>query len=79
MLSAARPRSVFGKDFVEQVKAMGVQQLLSAPRCPWQRAYVERLIGSIRFVSFLKSACPISMPRSTCCDLAREACPNTSL
>jgi len=22
--------------------------VLSAPRCPWQRAYVERLIGSIR-------------------------------
>src|SRR5262249_29155857 len=28
--------------------AMGIQQVLSAPRCPWQRAYVERLIGSIR-------------------------------
>ena len=27
---------------------MGIQQVLSAPRSPWQRAYVERLIGSIR-------------------------------
>jgi putative transposase len=39
---------IFGREFVEQVKAMGVKQVLSAPRSPWQRTYVERLIGSIR-------------------------------
>ena len=39
---------IFGQDFVHQVKAMGIEQVLSAPRSPWQRAYVERLIGSIR-------------------------------
>jgi len=39
---------IFGREFIEQVKAMGVKQVLSAPRSPWQRAYVERLIGSIR-------------------------------
>jgi putative transposase len=39
---------IFGKDFVDQVKAQGIKQVLSAPRSPWQRAYVERLIGSIR-------------------------------
>ena len=27
---------------------MDIHELLSAPRSPWQRAYVERLIGSIR-------------------------------
>ena len=27
---------------------MGIKQVLSAPRSPWQRAYVERLIGTIR-------------------------------
>jgi putative transposase len=27
---------------------MGIKQVLSAPRSPWQRAYIERLIGSIR-------------------------------
>ena len=27
---------------------MGIQEVLSAPRAPWQRAYVERVIGSIR-------------------------------
>jgi putative transposase len=39
---------IFGPEFVEQVKVMGIQQVLSAPRSPWQRAYVERVIGSIR-------------------------------
>ena len=39
---------IFGGDFVEQVKAMGIKQVLSAPRSPWQRAYVERVIGTIR-------------------------------
>ncbi len=39
---------IFGYDFVKQVKDMGIQEVLSAPRGPWQRAYVERVIGSIR-------------------------------
>ena len=39
---------IFGHEFIAQVKALGIQQVLSAPRSPWQRAYVERLIGSIR-------------------------------
>jgi transposase InsO family protein len=39
---------IFGKDFVGQVKAMGIQQVLSAPRSPGQRAYVERVIGTMR-------------------------------
>jgi putative transposase len=39
---------IFGHDFVQQVKAMGIEQVLSAPRSPWQRAYIERVIGTIR-------------------------------
>jgi transposase InsO family protein len=27
---------------------MKIEEVLSAPRSPWQRAYIERLIGSIR-------------------------------
>jgi len=30
------------------VKVMGIKEVLSAPRSPWQRAYVERVIGTIR-------------------------------
>ena len=29
-------------------KAMGIDEVLTAPRSPWQNAYAERLIGSIR-------------------------------
>jgi putative transposase len=39
---------IFGKDFVNQVKVMGITQVLSTPRSPWQRAYVYWLIGTIR-------------------------------
>ena len=40
--------AIFGDDFREQVRDMGICEVLSAPRSPWQRAYVERVIGSIR-------------------------------
>src|SRR6516162_2750453 len=39
---------IFGQEFMKQVKAMGIKQVQSAPRSPWQRAYVERVIGTIR-------------------------------
>ena len=39
---------IFGPEFRKQVKAFGIKQVLSAPRSPWQRAYVERVIGTIR-------------------------------
>jgi transposase InsO family protein len=39
---------IFGVDFVKQVKAMGIKQVLAAPQSPWQRAYIERVIGTIR-------------------------------
>jgi len=39
---------IFGQEFVNQVKAMGIEQVLGAPRSPWQRAHIERLIGRIR-------------------------------
>ena len=39
---------VFGGEFRKDVKAMGIKEVLSAPRSPWQRAYVERMIGTIR-------------------------------
>jgi putative transposase len=39
---------IFGDTFREQVKDMNIEEVLSAPRSPWQRAYVERVIGSIR-------------------------------
>jgi transposase InsO family protein len=40
--------SIFGHDFAQQLQAMGIQQVLSTPHAPRQRAYIERLIGTIR-------------------------------
>ena len=39
---------IFGDNFTRQVQDMGIEQVLSAPRSPWQRAYIERIIGTIR-------------------------------
>jgi transposase InsO family protein len=39
---------IFGHTFVDQVTAMGMSEVLSTPGSPWQRAYIERVIGSIR-------------------------------
>jgi transposase InsO family protein len=39
---------IFGDDFTRQVQDMGIREVLAAPRSPWQRTYVERVIGSIR-------------------------------
>jgi hypothetical protein len=37
---------IFGDDFRKQVKAMSIKEVLAAPRSRWQRAYVERVIGT---------------------------------
>jgi len=39
---------IYGQEFRKQVEVMNIKEVLSAPRSPWQRAYVERMIGSIR-------------------------------
>jgi transposase InsO family protein len=39
---------IFGADFSKQVEDLGIEEVLSTPRSPWQRAYIERVIGSIR-------------------------------
>jgi transposase InsO family protein len=39
---------IFGDAFSKQVQDMAIEEVLSAPRSPWQRAYVERVIGTIR-------------------------------
>jgi hypothetical protein len=38
----------YGQDFRKQVDGMGIAEVVSAARSPWQNAYVERVIGSIR-------------------------------
>jgi transposase InsO family protein len=38
----------YGMIFREQVSAMRIQEVLTAPRSPWQNPFAERMIGSIR-------------------------------
>ena len=38
----------YGQSFRSTVTAMGVEEVVTAPRSPWQNPYVERLIGSGR-------------------------------
>jgi len=39
---------IYGDRFRSRVKSLGIEEVLTAPRSPWQSPYVERLIGSIR-------------------------------
>jgi transposase InsO family protein len=37
-----------GKIFLRRVRSIGIRDRPTSPRSPWQNAYAERLIGSIR-------------------------------
>ena len=39
---------VFGSDFQDRVVSMAIDEVVTAPRSPWQNPYVERVIGTIR-------------------------------
>ena len=39
---------IYGSQFQRRVQSMGIEEVLTAPRSPWQNAFVERMIGSIR-------------------------------
>jgi putative transposase len=38
----------YGHEFVRRVRSLGIEEVKTAPRSPWQNCYVERFIGSIR-------------------------------
>ena len=39
---------IYGSCFANRVHRMGIEEVLTAPRSPWQNPFVERLIGSVR-------------------------------
>jgi transposase InsO family protein len=39
---------IYGYDFQQRLKHMGIKEVVIAPRSPWQNPFVERVIGSIR-------------------------------
>jgi putative transposase len=40
--------AIYGEVFTRCVAQMGIRQVTTAPRAPWQHPFVERVIGSIR-------------------------------
>jgi putative transposase len=39
---------IYGSVFRRRIQSLKIEEVLSAPASPWQRAYVERVIGSVR-------------------------------
>ena len=39
---------IYGDYFTKRVESMGIEEVPTAPRSPWQNPYCERVIGSIR-------------------------------
>jgi len=39
---------IYGALVRARIKAMGIEEVVTAPRSPWQNPFVERMIGSIR-------------------------------
>ena len=40
--------AIYGDEFARRVEGMGIREVLTAPRAPWQNPFAERVIGSIR-------------------------------
>ena len=39
---------IYGSEVRLRIASLGIEEILTAPRSPWQNPYVERVIGSIR-------------------------------
>jgi putative transposase len=39
---------IYGDYFKDRIESMGIDEVLTAPRSPWQNPFAERIIGSIR-------------------------------
>ena len=40
--------ATYDNEFRRRTPSLGMKEVISAPRSPWQNAFVERMIGSIR-------------------------------
>lgn len=40
--------AAYGNEFRCRIQSLGIRDVVTAPRSPWQNAFVERVIGSIR-------------------------------
>ena len=40
--------AIYGKRFSQRAQTLGINEVITAYRSPWQNPYAERVIGSIR-------------------------------
>jgi transposase InsO family protein len=40
--------AIYGEKVQRRIKSLGIEEVITAPRSPWQNPFVERIIGSIR-------------------------------
>jgi putative transposase len=40
--------AIYGNEFRRRIQSLEIKEIITAPRSPWQNAFAERLIGSIR-------------------------------
>jgi transposase InsO family protein len=40
--------AIYGTELAALIGALGIEEVVSAPRSPWQNPYVERMVGSVR-------------------------------
>jgi transposase InsO family protein len=39
---------IYGERVTQRIESMGIDEVVTAPASPWQNAYVERVIGTLR-------------------------------
>jgi transposase InsO family protein len=54
--------SIYRPDFGRLLESFGTQDVVTAPRSPWQNPFVERLIGTLRQNVSITSSCGMSGP-----------------
>src|SRR6516165_139555 len=52
--------AIFGDNFREQVRDLGIREVLCAPHSPWQRAYVERALVPFDVSVWTMSSCSMT-------------------
>ncbi|MEA2909879.1 MAG: putative transposase [Bradyrhizobium sp.] len=57
----------YGQVFRNRLQAMGIKEIVSAARSPWQNAYVERIIGSVRRECSVTSSSSVNVTCAVCC------------
>ena len=40
--------AIYGEKVQQRIRSLGIEEVVTAPRSPWQNSYAERIIGSIR-------------------------------